>query len=226
VTPLSGGRNCPKARAGGRIFISETTGLIEDDPNPTDKRFRGNPTSSGNPNPTDRRKGFVPCSRPPRSTHDRNAMEILTTSRNRPSSVEAAQQAEKLTSQEWLLIWLEILLAIGAVAGAVGVVWGDILGSAVDRLPFGSAVFAGFALLAINGIYPLVVVIGSLRHQQWVRWGHIVVGLALMGWIIVQIAYLGPPVHWLQILYFGWGLTIAVMGAWLTRREAGETSMI
>jgi hypothetical protein len=153
-------------------------------------------------------------------------MEILTTSRNRPSSVEAAQQAEKLTSQEWLLIWLEILLAIGAVAGAVGVVWGDILGSAVDRLPFGSAVFAGFALLAINGIYPLVVVIGSLRHQQWVRWGHIVVGLALMGWIIVQIAYLGPPVHWLQILYFGWGLTIAVMGAWLTRREAGETSMI
>lgn len=25
---------------------------------------------------------------------------------------------------------------------------------------------------------------------------------ALMGWIAVQIAYLGPPVHWLQVLYF------------------------
>ncbi len=174
--------------------------------------------------PTQLRKGFVPCSRSPGSAHDGNVVETLSTSRNRPSSVESGERTERLTRQEWLLVWLEILLAIGAVAGAVGIVWGDILGDVVDRLPFRSAVFASLALFVVNGLYPLVVVIGSLRHQQWVRWGHIVVGLALMGWIVVQVTYLGPPVHWLQIVYFGWGLAIAAMGAWLRRREARDPS--
>lgn len=131
---------------------------------------------------------------------------------------------EKLTRQEWLLVGLEILLAIGAVGGAVGIVWGDILGDAVERLPFGSAPFAGLALFLVNGLFPLAAAIGSLRRQQWVRWGHIVVGLALMGWIVVQVAYLGPPVHWLQILYFAWGLTIAAMGTWLKRHTARHSS--
>jgi len=30
----------------GRIYIVEPTGVIEDDPNLTDKKFRGNPTKS------------------------------------------------------------------------------------------------------------------------------------------------------------------------------------
>lgn len=33
----------------GRIYIVEPTGLIEDDPNLTDKKFRGNPTKSFRP---------------------------------------------------------------------------------------------------------------------------------------------------------------------------------
>lgn len=99
----------------------------------------------------------------------------------------------------------------------MGIAWGDILGDAVDELPFGSALFAGAALFAVNGLFPLAVVIGSLRRQQWVRWGHVGVGFVLIGWIIVQIAYLGPPVHWLQILYFAWGVAIAAI-AWRVRR--------
>lgn len=98
--------------------------------------------------------------------------------------------------------------------------WGGILGDAVDRLPFGSALFAGLALFAVNGLYPVAVVVGSLRRQQWVRSGHIVVGLVLMGWIVVQVAYLGPPVDWLQVLYFGWGLAIAAIGSRLRRSES------
>ncbi|MGD2042172.1 MAG: hypothetical protein PVJ28_00870 [Acidimicrobiia bacterium] len=93
--------------------------------------------------------------------------------------------------------------------------WGEILGDAVDDLPFGSAGFAGLALFMINGLFPLLVAIGALRRQRWVRWGHLMVGFALMGWIVVQVAYLGPPVHWLQVLYFWWGLAIVTV-AWRT----------
>lgn len=147
-----------------------------------------------------------------------SGMDTSSTSRRRPSTIGARDQSGSLTGQARLLVWLEILLGVGAVVGAVGIVWGDILGDAVDRLPFGSASFSGLALFAINGLFPLTVAVGSLLHQQWVRWGHIVVGFALMGWIAVQIAYLGLPVHWLQVLYFAWGLTIATI-AWRLRRR-------
>lgn len=170
-------------------------------------------------------KGLCPLFVLPRIRDDDNTMETLSTSRYSPSTVDAGAPSEKLRRQEWLLIWLEVLLAIGAFAGAVGVVWGGILGDAVDRLPFGSAVFAGFALFVINGLYPLAVVIGSLLHQRWARWGHITIGLALMGWIVVQVAYLGPPVAWLQVLYFGWGLAIAAIGTWLMRRDVRDKSV-
>lgn len=150
-------------------------------------------------------------------------MDTLSTSGYLPSSVGRSDRSESLRGQDWLLIWLEILLAIGAVLGAVGIIWGDILGDAVDQLPFGSATFAGLALFTINGLYPLTVVVGSLLHQQWVRWGHLVVGFALMGWIAVQIAYLGPPVHWLQVLYFAWGLAIAAIAWRLGRHESPDT---
>jgi hypothetical protein len=145
-----------------------------------------------------------------------NGMDPSSSARRRPSTVGAPDRSGSLTKRDRLLVWLEILLAIGAVGGAVGIVWGDILGDAVDRLPFGSARFAGLALFAINGLFPLTVAIGSLLHQPWVRWGHIGVGFALMGWVAVQIAYLGLPVHWLQVLYFAWGLVIAAI-AWQLR---------
>lgn len=151
-----------------------------------------------------------------------NVMTTPSTSQSRPSSIGRRERPESLTRPEWLLIWLEILLSIGAVAGAVGIIWGDILGDAVDRLPLGSALLAGLALFIVNGIFPIAAVIGTLRHQQWVRWGHIVVGLALMGWIVVQVAYLGPPVDWLQVVYFAWGLAIAAIGWWLRQRQDHE----
>lgn len=178
-----------------------------------------NPAELGWPVPVSRSIGaIIPLCAVRGIADDRNAMQTSSTSQNRQSSVAGRKRSERLTRREWLLIWLEILLVIGAVGGAVGIVWGDILGDAVDRLPFGSALFAGVALFAVNGLYPLTVVVGALGHQQWVRWGHIVVGFALMGWIVVQIAYLGPPVHWLQVLYLAWGLAIVAIG-WRLRRS-------
>ncbi len=107
------------------------------------------------------------------------------------------------------LLALEVLLAVGAYGGAVGLIAGGVdLGGAEENLPFGSMAFGGWMLLLVNGVLPTVVVIGALRRRPWAAAGHVLVGLALVGWIVVQVAFLGWPPHWLQVLYLVWGLAI------------------
>lgn len=130
------------------------------------------------------------------------------------------------STAERALIVLEILLAVGAYFGAFGlVVEGVDMGEATARLPFGSMVFAGVALGLINGVLPTVVVVGALRNRPWATLGHLVVGVVLMGWIVVQVAILGPPVHWLQILYFIWGAVLLAL-ALHHRREIANRNRI
>lgn len=116
------------------------------------------------------------------------------------------------------LLWLEILLAIGAFGGAIGLITGGVdLGDAAADLPFGSMAFGGWALLVVNGLLPTVVVLGALRGRPWAETGHLVVGAALIGWIVIQVGFLGWPPHWLQILYFLWGW--AILGLAIRRRR-------
>lgn len=114
-------------------------------------------------------------------------------------------------------MWLEVLLAAGAYLGAVGFLTGGIdLGAAARDLPFASPVFAGIMLGLINGLLPTVVVIGQLTGRAWAAPGHVVVGLALIGWIVVQVALIGLG-SWLQVAYFVWG--VAILGLALAHRR-------
>ena len=123
------------------------------------------------------------------------------------------------SSTERALLWLEGLLAVAAYGGGLSFILGAAdLGEATADLPFGSIVFAGWALVLINGALPTVVVIGVLRWRRWAtRWGHLVVGSALIGWVVVQVAVLGPPVHWLQAVYAAYGAVIVLLATRLTR---------
>ncbi len=119
---------------------------------------------------------------------------------------------------ERALLWLEALLALGAYGGAAGLILGGVdLGDATADLPFGSTVFAGVALGVVNGLLPTVVLLGALRHAAWARAGHWLVGAALTAWIVVQVSVLGWPPHWLQVLYFAYGLMILALAHRLTR---------
>jgi hypothetical protein len=130
----------------------------------------------------------------------------------RPSSRSPAERA---------VLWLETLLALGAYGGAAGLISGGVdLGASTADLPFGSTLFAGMALGLVNGVLPTVVLVGALRRRPWAPLGHWIVGAALTGWIVVQVGFLGWPPHWLQILYFCYGLTI--LG--LARRLHAERS--
>jgi hypothetical protein len=123
---------------------------------------------------------------------------------------------------ERVLLWLEVLLALGALGGAVGLVTGGVdLGPATANLPFGSTVFAGLALGVVNFLLPTVVVLAALRRAPWAAYGHHLVGAALVGWIVVQVAFLGWPPHWLQITYFLYGLVILSLATRVPLRVPG-----
>jgi hypothetical protein len=123
------------------------------------------------------------------------------------------------TTTERALLWLEGLLALGAYGGAVALVAGTIdLAEATAKLPFGgSTVFAGVALGLLIGVLPTVVLVAALRRRPWANLGHLVVGLVLVGWIVVQVLVLGPPIAALQVIYLVYGVAIAMLALRLLR---------
>lgn len=133
----------------------------------------------------------------------------MTTVTARPATRHATER---------ILLWLEALLALGAYGGAIGLIVGGVnLGEATANLPFGSTVFAGIALGLVNGLLPTVVLIGALRREAWAHTGHWLVGAALTAWIVVQVGFLGWPPHWLQVLYFCYGLAILTLARLVPR---------
>lgn len=128
------------------------------------------------------------------------------------------------------MIGLELAIAAMAVGGAMALIGGAIdMGEDVrTSLPFDSYAFGGVWLLLLAGVLPAVVALGALRRQPWAELGHVAVGVVLMGWIVVQVAFIGP-VSWMQPLVLAWGALIATLGVverrrarWLARRIDGS----
>lgn len=128
------------------------------------------------------------------------------------SLTAATVESEGRAPAERAVLWLEVLLAVGAFGGAAGLISGGVdLGAATTRLPFGSTTFAGVALAVVNGILPTGVWLAALRRSRWARQGHHLVGAALVAWIVVQVVFLGWPPHWLQITYFLYGWLVLLL---------------
>jgi hypothetical protein len=110
--------------------------------------------------------------------------------------------------RNWL-VGLEILLSVGAMFGGIGLITGGLEFGAetMAKLPFGSAMLAGFALLIVNGVFPAIVAVAAVMRNRWAPEGHAAVGLTLMFWILIQVGFIGW-VSWLQAAYLGLGLLI------------------
>lgn len=144
------------------------------------------------------------------------------TTRRPPLRATAPPSASPRTTRpraEVVILWLEGLLALGAYGGAIGFIVGAVdLGAATSRLPFASITFAGISLAVVNGLLPTIVLVGALRRRRWARVGHLVVGLALVAWIVIQVVILGPPIVLIQAVYFAWGWAIAALAARLLQQ--------
>lgn len=98
----------------------------------------------------------------------------------------------------WALLALEAFVALGALYGGVsflaepaGRPMGMPLPSEMPGLGFSSWLAPGILLLLANGLLPILVILGSLKHQPWATRGHLLVGMVLTGWIAVQVLMLG-----------------------------------
>jgi hypothetical protein len=145
-------------------------------------------------------------------------METPVDRRSPDSSVSRAS-TRAAGIRRWL-IGLEVALAVLAVGGAVSLITfgAGMPAATIERFPFGSAALGGIALLVINGVLPAVVAIGELRHDAWARVGHLVVGAALMFWVLVQIGFIGLD-SFLQPALFVWGAVITSLGILAGRDE-------
>lgn len=125
------------------------------------------------------------------------------------------------TSIVVILGTLQIFIGIGAVpAGFLFIVdpTGAGLGFPSDWLatlattPFKNYLVPGIFLFSVNGIGSLTGAFLTFRRHRLASLVAFGLGAFLMSWIVVQVLTLGPPLHWLQILYFVLGAVEVLLG--------------
>lgn len=114
------------------------------------------------------------------------------------------------------LLILTLLTALGALAGGLAMVMapdGRLLGWTVAMLegsPFPDYLGPGLILLVVIGVGHLVTSVGLLLRRRSALMLAAVGGVALSGWILVQVVMVG--FFWLQVVMLAVGLTELVLG--------------
>jgi hypothetical protein len=133
--------------------------------------------------------------------------------------------SESMSKGRWLAFGLgalQLFIGLGGVAGGIGMVLdpsGANLGLPVEWLtgsPFSNYLIPGIVLLAINGIGSLVGSIASFFGYRYAGEIAMALGAFLIVWIVAQVWWIGLS-HWLQPLYFGFGVVELVLGLLLRR---------
>lgn len=127
-----------------------------------------------------------------------------------------------------VLAALSGLMAIGAVAGSVGLLNGadDFFGTETatiySRLPFDSPQFAGVALLLSVALPLALTAVLAWRGSRHAAAAGAAAGTVLVGWIVVQLALIGT-FFWLQPVCVAVGLTVTYLAMTLTPRAEAAT---
>lgn len=134
---------------------------------------------------------------------------------------------------------LEVVLSLGALGGGVVLILaprGEIMPLPVSALagsPFDTYLGPGLILFTVLGLGPLIAALLAWRRHPLAPIAAFVVGMALLIWVVVEIAIIGysnePP---LQAIYLtlGAAITVGAIG-WvrtvgLTDRRLGTTQPI
>ena len=109
--------------------------------------------------------------------------------------------------------------ALSAWFGVLGLVGGGLsFGAELDaRLPFDSLVLAGLALAAVVALPSTVLAVLAWRGDPRAPAVTVFVGVLLIGWIVVQLAFL-QSFSFFQPLYAAIGLAFVIAGRRLGHR--------
>lgn len=122
-------------------------------------------------------------------------------------------------------------LALGAIGGGIVLIVspdGALIGlplSEFKNMPFTSYLIPGIVLFSILGVIPSLLIIALLKkpeskiadqinifkdmHWSWTY--SIYIAFTLIGWIHIQVIFLGGTVHWLQTFYMFYAVLIIVI---------------
>ena len=116
---------------------------------------------------------------------------------------------------------LEIFLGLGALFGGGALILapdGHLLGMPTKLLagsPFTSFLVSGIILFTVVGVAPLMAAALTIRRQALAPIAAVGVGLALIGWVSVEMVVLAGPGSLAWTLYLVLGTCIAAIGvAW------------
>jgi hypothetical protein len=124
------------------------------------------------------------------------------------------------------LLFLEGLLAVCAALGGTLLLLepsGSYLGLSprlLDGLPFHTFVIPGIAMIVGNALIPMVMIAAALRRLSWADTGHVLVGMLVTSWLLLQIVFVGTE-HVIQPMFLALGIAIsalAIQGAELLPR--------
>lgn len=103
-----------------------------------------------------------------------------------------AGRGGSVSSRHGVLAVLAGLIALSAYGGALGLITGSLNpGTTVaDRLPFQSPVLGGLALIAVVAVPTTVLAWLAVRGHHRAGVASIVVGALLIGWILVELAFI------------------------------------
>jgi hypothetical protein len=130
----------------------------------------------------------------------------------------------------WILIFLQILLGMGAVVSGAMLIAapdGHLLQMPLNMLQyslFPNFLIPGVILTTLLGIYPLGIayslwkrpacrwpdVINPFKRIHWSWAGSLAAGVITVTWIIVEVIVL-RSVGFLHVLYFVWGIALVLL---------------
>jgi len=123
--------------------------------------------------------------------------------------------------RQWPTIALELLIAVMAVYGAVGLIWNNAIGMTAEWLagtPFNSWVLPGVLLLIVVALPMGVAAVLELRRSPWAAVASVVAGAAQIGWIAAQLAII-QMYFFLQPVMLVGGLAVLLLALWAVRHR-------
>lgn len=137
------------------------------------------------------------------------------------SLVHPGTQRGTADRRPWSVIVLEVLTAVAAGYGGIGLVWDDAVGMPDDWLtgtPFPSWAVPGVLLLLVVGLPMGLAAVLELRRSVWAAASSVAAGSAQIGWIAAELLVM-RRYNVLQPVMLLVGLAVLLLAVWDRRRR-------